>query len=74
MAENNFWQKVADDTMDTIGVKIFLKIALSCTISEILKILHFQYEKNVVFHQLLISQPFCNKSLPKQHTYLPDFM
>ena len=39
LRENNFWTKLPDDSVDTQGLKNFVKIALSCTVYEILKIL-----------------------------------
>ena len=37
--ENDFWQKLEDDCVQP-GGKNFVEIALSCTVSEILKIFH----------------------------------
>ena len=41
MRENDVWQKVADDSADTLQIKNFVEITLSYTVSEILKIFHF---------------------------------
>ena len=38
--ENDFWKKMLDDSADTLGVKHFTEIALSCTISYINAFLH----------------------------------
>ena len=40
--ESNFWEKLPVDSTYTKQVKIFVEIALSCTVSEILKIFHFK--------------------------------
>ena len=40
--ENNFWEKMPVHSTDTLGVKNFVKITLSHTVSETLKIFHFQ--------------------------------
>ena len=40
--ENDFWQKVADDSLYTLWVKNFVEITLPCTISEINTFLHFK--------------------------------
>ena len=38
----NFWQTVADDSVNTLQVKNFVEITLSLTISEINAFLHFK--------------------------------
>ena len=40
--ENEFWEKLPVDLVDTLQVKNFDEIALSRTVSGILKIFHFQ--------------------------------
>ena len=40
--ESNFWEMLPVDTTDNLWVKTFVEIVPSLTISEILKILHFQ--------------------------------
>ena len=42
LRENDFWEKSPVDCGDTLWVKHFVEIALSRTISEILRIFHFQ--------------------------------
>ena len=39
--ENNFWQKVQDDSADTLGVQNYVEITRSHAISEINGVLHF---------------------------------
>ena len=39
--ENDFWEKSPVDSTDTLGVKNFNKIALSCTVSEVNAFLRF---------------------------------
>ena len=39
--ENDFWEKSTVDTADNLWVKSFMEIALSCSISEINRFLHF---------------------------------
>ena len=39
--ENYFWERWADDSTDTLGIKNFIKIALSHTVSEINVFLRF---------------------------------
>ena len=41
MAENNFWENMPVDSIDTLLVKNFAEIAISCTVSEINAILCF---------------------------------
>ena len=41
--ENNFWEKLPIDSADTPWVKNFVEIALSCTVSVIVQIFHFQH-------------------------------
>ena len=41
--ENNFWERLAEDSAYTLCVKNFAEIALSRTISEIFKIFHFHH-------------------------------
>ena len=41
MVGNDFEQKVADDSAETLWAKNFSEIALSRTVSEILQIFHF---------------------------------
>ena len=40
--ENNFWQKVAADSVHTLRIKNFVEIALSHTVSEINAFLHLR--------------------------------
>ena len=39
--ENDFWQKVTDHSGYSLRVENFVKITLSCTVSEINEFLHF---------------------------------
>ena len=43
--ENNISQNLPEDCADTLLVKTFVEIALSHTVSEILKIFHFQHKE-----------------------------
>ena len=45
--ENNFWEKTLVDYIDTLRVKNFVEITLSCTVSETLKIFHFQHREKL---------------------------
>ena len=45
--ENDFWQNIADDTVYTLGVKNFVEMAVSHTISEINAFLHFTQKFNM---------------------------
>ena len=57
--ENEFWPKVAVDSVNTLWVKHFVDITLSRTVSKILKIFHFPCQKRIVtFCYSLISWPF----------------
>ena len=47
---NNFWETTPDDSADTLGVKIFAKITLSRTDSEINAFLHFTPEFKLPVH------------------------
>ena len=41
LQENNFLEKLPDDSADTLGIKNYANIALPCTISEVNSFLHF---------------------------------
>ena len=41
LRENDFWKKVAEDPVNTLWIKKFIEITLSCTISEINTFLPF---------------------------------
>ena len=45
--ENNVWETVANDSMNTLGLKNFVKISLSCTVSKISTFLHFTQKFNM---------------------------
>ena len=44
---NDFWQNIADDTMYTLLVKNFSEMAVSRTVSEINRFLHFTQKFNM---------------------------
>ena len=47
MGKNDFWQKVADDSAYTLGVKTFVKITLPCTFSREKQFLRFMQKFNM---------------------------
>ena len=80
--ENNICEKLPVDSADTLYFKIFVKIALSRSVSDKCVFAFSALRKIVTFSKSLISRPFCIGSLPKvndfqtsiQQTYLPNFM
>ena len=66
--ENDVYEKLPVDSADTLWVKIFVEIALSCSVFKCV-FAFSALRKFVTFSKSLISRPFCIVSLPKVNDF-----
>ena len=59
--KNDFWQKMTEDSVDILWIKIFVEMALSCTISEMNEVFFLFYTESQDDPPKMSGNNFCQK-------------